>query len=47
LEGEEMFGSTKRKVDLPLGLEENSCQHDQVNFFRPKLANATIPINQQ
>jgi hypothetical protein len=45
LEGEEMFGSTKHKVDLPLGLKAESHRHDQVNFSHSKVANATIPIN--
>jgi hypothetical protein len=45
LEGEEMFGLAKCKVDLPLGLEANSHQHDGVNFPCPKVANVITLIN--
>jgi hypothetical protein len=45
LEGEEVFGSIKRKANLPLGSEANSHQHDQMNFSHPKMANATTLIN--
>jgi hypothetical protein len=45
LEGEEVFGSTKCKVDLPPRLEIDSHWHDQVNVFCPKVANAMAPIN--
>jgi hypothetical protein len=44
--GEEVFGSTKCKVDLPPTLEANSHQHDRVNFSHSKVANAMAPINQ-
>jgi hypothetical protein len=46
LEGEEVFGSTKCKANLPFGLEANSHRHDQVNFSHPKVANTLVPINQ-
>ncbi len=46
LEGEEMFGSTKRKANLLPRSKVNSHQHDQVNFFHPKVANAIALINQ-
>ena len=32
---EEVFGSTKRKADLPLRYEEESHMHDKVNFSPP------------
>jgi hypothetical protein len=34
--GEEVFGSTKRKADLPLGAKEESHQPDKVNFSHPR-----------
>jgi hypothetical protein len=35
LEGEEIFGSTKRKMDLPLGDDGDSHRLDKVNFSQP------------
>jgi hypothetical protein len=46
LDGWEVFGLTKCKVDLPLRSEGDSHQHDRVNFFRLKVANAMTLINQ-
>ena len=37
LEGEEVFGSQKRKADMPLGCEHNSHRLDKVNFSRPRV----------
>ena len=37
LEGENIFGSVKRKLDLPPEDESNSHRHDRVNFTTPKL----------
>jgi hypothetical protein len=34
--GEEVFGSVKRKADLPIGAEEESHRPDKVNYSRPK-----------
>jgi hypothetical protein len=34
-EGEEVFGSSKQKENLPLGLEEDSHSHDSMNLFHP------------
>jgi hypothetical protein len=34
--GEEVFGSSKRKADLPLGAEEESHRPDKVNFSYPR-----------
>jgi hypothetical protein len=36
LEGEEVFGSTKRKPDLPLGDDGESHRPDTVNYSRPR-----------
>jgi hypothetical protein len=35
LEGEEIFGSTKRKLDLPPGDDGDSHRLDKVNFLQP------------
>jgi hypothetical protein len=35
LEGEEIFGNTKRKLDLPLGDDGDSHRPDKVNFSQP------------
>ena len=37
LEGAEVFGSRKRKPDLPLGAEEETHRPDTVNFSRPRV----------
>jgi hypothetical protein len=37
LEGEEIFGSTKRKLDLPPGDDGNSHRPDKVNFSQPRV----------
>ena len=36
--GEEVFGSQKRKADVPLGFEGESHRPDKVNFSRPRMA---------
>jgi hypothetical protein len=36
-EGEEVFGSQKRKVDIPLGSEHEFHRPDGVNFSRPRV----------
>jgi hypothetical protein len=36
-EGEEVFGSQKRKVNIPLGSEHESYRPDRVNFSRPRV----------
>ncbi len=41
-----MFGSTKRKVDIPLGSKGDSHWHDQMNFSYSKVANVMTPINE-
>ena len=35
--GEEVFGSQKRKADVPLGFEGESHRPDKVNFSRPRI----------
>lgn len=42
LPGEEVFGSRKRKPDLPLGAEEESHRPDKVNFSHPRVS--TRPV---
>ena len=37
LEGEEVFGSLKRKLDLPPGCDEDSHRPDKINFSRPRV----------
>jgi hypothetical protein len=37
LEGEKVFGSTKQRQELPLGLKGDLHKHDYVNFFCPQL----------
>jgi hypothetical protein len=37
LEGESIFDSAMRKLDLPLGDESDSHRHDRVNLLFPKL----------
>ena len=36
-EGEEVFGSQKRKVDISLGFEHKSYMPDKVNFSCPRV----------
>jgi hypothetical protein len=36
-EGEEVFGSQKRKADIPLGSEYKSHKPDRMNFSRPRI----------
>ncbi len=36
LEGQEIFGSTKREANIALGSEGDSHRHDHVNFSQPK-----------
>jgi hypothetical protein len=37
LEGKEIFGNTKRKLDLPPGDDGNSHRPDKVNFSEPRV----------
>ena len=37
LEGEETFGSTKRKLDVPIGDVGDSHRLDKINFSQPRV----------
>ena len=37
LEGEEIFGSTKRRLDVPIGDAEDSHRTNKVNFSQPRV----------
>ena len=37
LEGEEIFGSTKRKLDVPIGDAGDSYKPDKINFSQPRV----------
>jgi len=37
LKGEEIFGSTKRKLDIPIGDAGDSHRPDKVNFSQPRI----------
>jgi hypothetical protein len=43
LEGQSIFGSTKWKLDLPPGDDNDSHCHDRVNFTVPKLGRHMTP----
>ena len=43
LEGERVFGSAKRKLDLPPGDDGDSHRHNRVNFSVPKLSKRASP----
>ena len=43
LEGENVFGSAKRKLDLAPGDDDDSHRHDRVNFTLPKLGKNMTP----
>ena len=45
LAGKEVFGSQKRKADVPLGYEGESHRPDKVNFSRPRIATRSIRAN--
>ena len=44
LEGENIFGLVKRKLDLSPGDESDSHRHDRVNFTIPKLGRYMTPF---
>jgi hypothetical protein len=44
LAGEEVFGSQKRKTNVPLGFEGESYWPDKVNFSRPRIATRFIRV---
>jgi hypothetical protein len=43
--GKEVFGSQKRKTDVPLGFEGESHRPDKVNFSRPRIATRSSRAN--
>ena len=43
LKGETIFGSTNRKLDLPLGDDSESHRYDRVNFIIPKIGKGMSP----
>jgi hypothetical protein len=43
--GEEVFGSQKRKADVPLGFESESHWPDKVNFSHPQIATRSSRAN--
>jgi hypothetical protein len=43
--GEEVFGSQKRKADVPLGFEGESHRPDKVNFSRSRIATRSSRAN--
>ena len=43
LEGDTIFGSTKRKLNLPLGDDSDSHRHNRVNSSVPKLGKGMSP----
>jgi hypothetical protein len=45
LASEEVFGSQKRKADIPLGFEGKSHRPDKVNFSRPQIATKSMRAN--
>ena len=47
LDDETIFGSTKRKLDLPPGDDSNSHRHDHVNFTIPKIGKGMSPTKSQ
>ena len=43
LEGEETFGSTKRKLDMPIGDAGDSHRPDKINFSQPCVRTRSTP----
>jgi hypothetical protein len=43
--GKEVFGSQKRKANVPLGFEGESYRLDKVNFSRPRIATRSSRAN--
>lgn len=37
LEGEEIFGNTKRKLNIPIGDARDSHRPDKINFLQPRI----------
>ena len=47
LEGEETFGSTKRKLDVPIGDAGDSHRPDKINFSQPRVRTRSTPTVSQ
>jgi hypothetical protein len=47
LEGEEIFGSTKRKLDVPIGDAGDSHRPDKVNFSQPRVRTRSTAASTQ
>ena len=47
LEGEETFGSTKRKLDVPIGDAGDSHRPDKINFSQPRMRTRSTPTVSQ
>ena len=47
LEGEEVFGSTKRKLDVPIGDAGDSHRPDKVNFSQPRVRTRSTKISEE
>jgi len=45
LEEDTIFGSAKRKLDLPLGDASDSHRHDRINFTIPKIGKGLSPAD--
>jgi hypothetical protein len=45
LAGEEVFGSQKRKADVPLGFEGKSHRLDKINFSHPRMVTRSNKAN--
>ena len=45
LEGEEVFGSQKRKANMPLGCKQDSHRPDKVNFSHPRVRTRSSVAN--
>ena len=43
LEGEETFGSMKRKLDVPIGDARDSHKPDKINFSQPHVRTRSTP----
>ena len=47
LEGEETFGSTERKLDVPIGNAGDSHRPDKINFSQPRVRTRSTPTISQ
>ena len=47
LEGEETFGSTKRKLEVPIGDAGDSHRPDKINFSQPRVRTRSTPTVSQ